>query len=96
LRAAFRGRHRWPSIDRPAYAVTDDQAWPRGENDGEVDEARRQRHVGDASYPEVVGTVRDQILRQVREDRTVVATTRRSGLVIGPLLGSRGVLFALF
>lgn len=78
----LQGCHRQPCVDRPTDGVTDDQPRPGIEDDGDVDETGRQGDIGDIADPKLVGTARNDILRQVREDRTswslsVVAMKRR-------------------
>jgi hypothetical protein len=62
------GGQRQPDVDRAADGITDDPARPGVEDDGNVDEARGDRDVGDVGHPEPVRPIRHDILRQVRED----------------------------
>ena len=66
------GRDLHARIDRPADGIAEDQARPGVQNDGGIDEAGRQRDIGDIADPELVRTGRSDIPREVREDRAVM------------------------
>ena len=66
------GRERQASVDAPADGVADHAPRPGIENGCQIDEADRDRDVGDVGDPELVGARRHHVLGQVREDRPVV------------------------
>lgn len=64
-------------VDGPANGVAGDETRPGIKNDGDIDEARRQRHIGDVANPELVRAVQENISGQIRTDRPAVTTVRR-------------------
>jgi hypothetical protein len=51
---------------------------PGVENCGQIDEAGGDRDIGDVRYPELVGTVDEQIAGAIRKDRAIVIAVGRS------------------
>ncbi len=64
-------------IDRSADGVTNDPAGPGVEDHSQVHEASRDCDIGDVSHPELVGAVRNHVVREVREDQIIVIAIRR-------------------
>src|SRR3954464_260257 len=62
------------------------------QDDGDVDEAGRNGDVGDVRHPELVGSVRSHVGREVGEDRLVVVAVRRND--VAPSLLRRQAMLA--
>ena len=57
--------------------IADDAARPGVEYHGDIDEADRDRDVGDVGDPQLIGAVDDHVLRQIGEDRLIVVAVGR-------------------
>jgi hypothetical protein len=66
-----------PRVDASANRIADDAPRPGIENGRQIDEAHRNGDVGDVGDPELVGSCRHHVFRQVREDRPVMVAIRR-------------------
>ena len=77
LMAALSAATHEPRIDRPADGVTYDPTRPGIEDRGQVHEASRDCDMGDVGHPELVGTIRRHVVREVSEDRIIVIAIRR-------------------
>jgi hypothetical protein len=66
------GRDGQAGVDGAAERVAHHAPRPGIQDDRDVDEAARHRDVGQVRDPELIGTVRHDVLGQVREDRTTV------------------------
>ena len=75
--ADFRSRHRQPGVERATNRIADDAARPGVEDHGDVDEADRDRDIGDVGDPQPVRTVDDHVFRPIGEDRLVVIAVGR-------------------
>src|ERR1700679_3759284 len=75
--SGFERRCREPGVDRSANGVSHHATRPGVENRSQIDEASGDRDIGDVRYPELVGTVDEQIAGAIRKDRAVVIAVGR-------------------
>ena len=77
LDCGFQGRHRQSGVDRATDRTADDAARPGVEDHGDVDEADRDRDIGDVGDPQLVGSVDNDVCGPIGEDRLVVIAVGR-------------------
>src|SRR3974377_2620726 len=61
-----------PCIDRAADSITYDPTGPSIEDRSQVHKASRDCDISDVGHPELVGTVRRHVLREIEEYRIIV------------------------
>src|SRR3546814_7892837 len=69
--------NRQAGVDPSADGVADDPARPGVKDDGDVDEAGRDRDIGNVRHPELVRAGEGHVPGSIGEDRAIVIAVRR-------------------